>query len=217
MYLISVNVGQERSIQIGKQAEQTGIYKVPASGPVAITTLGVAGDAVMDVDNHGGPDQAVYVYGAADYAWWSAELGVELEPGTFGDNLTITNLESTALNIGDLLYVGAVTLQVTAPRIPCATFAARMGDPAFVKRFRAAERPGVYCRVLKAGHVQAGDPVTVERYTGATIAVLEMFLGFYDNALSAATLRRHLAAPIAVRARADIEKRLQKLGGIERG
>ena len=217
MYLISVNVGQERSIQIGKQAEQTGIYKVPASGPVAITTLGVAGDAVMDVDNHGGPDQAVYVYGAADYAWWSAELGVELEPGTFGDNLTITNLESTALNIGDLLYVGAVALQVTAPRIPCATFAARMGDPAFVKRFRAAERPGVYCRVLKAGHVQAGDPVTVERYTGATIAVLEMFLGFYDNALSAATLRRHLAAPIAVRARADIEKRLQKLGGIERG
>lgn len=217
MYLISVNVGQERSIQIGKQAEQTGIYKVPASGPVAITTLGVAGDAVMDVDNHGGPDQAVYVYGATDYAWWSAELGVELEPGTFGDNLTITNLESTALNIGDLLYVGAVTLQVTAPRIPCATFAARMGDPAFVKRFRAAERPGVYCRVLKAGHVQAGDPVTVERYTGATIAVLEMFLGFYDNALSAATLRRHLAAPIAVRARADIEKRLQKLGGIERG
>jgi len=217
MYLISVNVGEERSIQIGKQAEQTGIYKVPASGPVAITTLGVAGDAVMDVDNHGGPDQAVYVYGAADYAWWSAELGVELEPGTFGDNLTITNLESTALNIGDLLYVGAVTLQVTAPRIPCATFAARMGDPAFVKRFRAAERPGVYCRVLKTGHVQAGDPVTVERYTGATIAVLEMFLGFYDNALSAATLRRHLAAPIAVRARADIEKRLQKLGGIERG
>ena len=217
MYLISVNVGQERSIQIGKQAEQTGIYKVPASGPVAITTLGVAGDAVMDVDNHGGPDQAVYVYGAADYAWWSAELGVELEPGTFGENLTISNLESAALTIGDLLHIGAVTLQVTAPRIPCATLAARMGDPAFVKRFRAAERPGLYCRVLAAGRVQAGDPVTIERCTGATIAVLEMFLGFYDNALSAATLRRHLAAPIAVRARADIEKRLQKLGGIERG
>ena len=217
MYLISVNVGQERSIQIGKQAEQTGIYKVPASGPVAITTLGVAGDAVMDVDNHGGPDQAVYVYGAADYAWWSAELGVELEPGTFGENLTISNLESAALTIGDLLHIGAVTLQVTAPRIPCATLAARMGDPAFVKRFRAAERPGLYCRVLAAGRVQAGDPVTIERCTGATIAVLEMFLGFYDNALSAAALRRHLAAPLAARARADIEERLQKLGEIARG
>jgi MOSC domain-containing protein YiiM len=213
MHLISVNIGQERSIQIGKQAEQTGIYKLPAQGAVAITVLGAAGDAVMDVESHGGPDQAVYVYGAADYAWWSAELGVELEPGTFGDNLTVSDLESAPLNIGDLLHVGAVTLQVTAPRIPCATLAARMGDPGFVKRFRVAERPGLYCRVLEAGSVQAGDPVTVERYTGITISVLEMFRDFYDSAFGAAALRQLLAAPIAVRARFDIEAKLRKLGG----
>ena len=213
MYLISVNVGQERSIQIGKQEDMTGIYKVPASGPVAITTLGVAGDAVVDVESHGGPDQAVYVFGAADYAWWSAELGVELEPGAFGDNLTVSNLESAALHIGDLLHVGAVTLQVTAPRIPCATLAARMGDPVFVKRFRAAERPGLYCRVLAAGSVQAGDPVTVEPYSGATISVLELYRAAYDSTLDAAALHRLLAAPIAVRARADMQERLRKLGG----
>jgi len=213
MYLISANVGQERSIQIGKQTDKTGIYKTPASGPVAITADGVAGDAVVDVDNHGGPDQAVYVYGAADYAWWSAELGVEMEPGTFGDNLTVSDLESAAFRIGDLVHIGAVTLQVTAPRIPCATLAARMGDPAFVKRFRAAERPGLYCRVLTPGSVHAGAPVTVERYTDATISVLEMFRDYYDNALSEATLRRHLAAPIAARARVDDETKLARLLG----
>jgi len=213
MYLISVNVGQQRSIQIGKQADMTGIYKTPASGPVAITADGVVGDAVVDTENHGGADQAVYVYGAPDYAWWGAQLGCEVEPGTFGENLTIAGLESAALAVGDLLHVGAVTLQVTAPRIPCATLAARMGDPAFVKRFRAAERPGLYCRVLTPGSVQAGDPVTVERYASATISVLEMFRDYYDNALSEATLRRHLAAPIAARARADDEEKLRKLGG----
>jgi MOSC domain-containing protein YiiM len=213
MYLISVNVGQERSIQIGKQADMTGIYKVPASGAVAITADGVAGDAVVDTENHGGADQAVYVYGAADYAWWSAELGYEVEPGTFGENLTISALESAEFAVGDLLHVGAVTLQVTAPRIPCATLAARMGDPAFVKRFRAAERPGLYCRVLAPGSVQAGAPVMVERYTGATVTVLEMFRAYYDNVLSEATLRRHLAAPMAARARADNEEKLARLLG----
>ena len=213
MHLISVNFGQERSIQIGKQTEMTGIYKVPAPGAVAIAADGVAGDAVVDTENHGGADQAVYVYGAADYAWWSAQLGAELAPGTFGDNLTISELESATFAVGDLLHIGAVTLQVTAPRIPCATLAARMDDPAFVKRFRAAERPGLYCRVLKTGSVQAGDPVTVERYTGATITVLEMFRDYYDNALSEATLRRHLAAPLAARARADDEAKLAKLLG----
>ena len=212
MHLNSVNIGQERTIQIGKQAETTGIYKVAAPGAVTITPDGVAGDAVVDTEHHGGADQAVYVYGAADYAWWSAQLGSELEPGAFGDNLTVSDLESAQLNIGDLLHVGGVTLQVTAPRIPCATLAARMGDPAFVKRFRAAERPGLYCRVLNAGSVRAGDPVTIKRYAGATISVLEMFRDFYDNALSEATLRRHLAAPIAARARADDEEKLRIMG-----
>ena len=44
MHLISVNVGQERSIQIGKQADMTGIYKVPAPGAVTITAGGVTGE-----------------------------------------------------------------------------------------------------------------------------------------------------------------------------
>ena len=89
----------------------------------------------------------------------------ELEPGTFGENLTLDGLESARLNVGDMLHSGAVTLQVTAARIPCATLAARMGDPGFVKRFRLAGRPGAYCRVLRTGMLQAGAPVTLERYT----------------------------------------------------
>ncbi len=214
MQLLSVNIGQERSIQNGKRTEATGIYKLPVTMPVAITPLGLAGDAVVDVENHGGVDQAVYVYGVPDYAWWSAQLGYELEPGTFGENLTIAEMESAALTIGDMLHIGAVTLQVTAARIPCATLAARMGDPGFVKRFRAAERPGAYCRVVQAGIVQAGDPVRLARYAGETITLVEMFRDFYDPHPTEDTIRRHLAAPIAVRARADIEEKARKAGNV---
>jgi MOSC domain-containing protein YiiM len=213
MQLLSVNVGQERSIQNGKRTEATGIYKLPVATPVQVTQLGLAGDAVVDVENHGGVDQAVYIYGEPDYAWWSMQLGSELEPGTLGENLTIAGLESASLNIGDMLHIGAVTLQVTAARIPCATLAARMGDPGFVKRFRAAERPGAYCRVLQTGVVQTGDAVTLARYAGETITLVEMFRDFYDPHPSAETIRRHLAAPIAVRARADIEKKQLRTGG----
>lgn len=210
MELISVNIGRERSLENGKQSGTTGIFKTPVTTAVEITTLGLAGDAVVDTEHHGGFDQAVYVYGAPDYAWWSAELGTELEPGTFGENLTIDGLESARLNVGDVLHIGNVSLQVTAARIPCSTLAARMGDPMFVKRFRAAERPGVYCRVLRPGTVQAGAAVTLELYTGATISIVEMFRGFYDPRPSAETIRRHLAAPIAARARADVEEKARK-------
>lgn len=211
MKLMSVNLGEERTLQRKDRVERTGIFKVPTLEAVRVTKLGVEGDVVVDKKDHGGPDQAVYVYGAADYEWWARELGRELAPGTFGENLTISELESAQFNVGDFLHFGDVTLQVTAPRIPCGTFAARMNDPGWVKKFRNAERPGLYCRVIKEGLVKTGESVSTEKYMGETISILEMFRDYYDKDKSEETLRRHLKAPIAIRDRQDLEKKLQNL------
>lgn len=213
MQLISINIGVKRTQQRRDFVETTGIYKLPANGPVEIKSLGIETDVICDTKNHGGPDQALYVYGSTDYAWWSQELGKELEPGTFGDNLTISDLESAQFNIGDYLHVGEVTLQVTAPRIPCDTFATRMGDPQWVKKFRHAERPGLYVRVIKEGTIKPGDPVTVEKYTKETISLLKMYRDYYLKDKSEELLRQHLNAPIAIRDREDLEEKLAKLLG----
>jgi MOSC domain-containing protein YiiM len=211
MQVISVNIGRAEAIQIAKKSQLTGIYKRATQDPVYVTTLGLSEDAICSTQHHGGVDQAVYVYGTSDYAWWSAELGVELEPGTFGENVTISALESSRFWVGDRIQVGAVTLEVTAPRIPCATLATRMGDPAFVKHFRAAERPGLYCRVIREGFIQTGDLVTHERYRGEPITVIEMFRDFYNPSLSVASLKRYLDAPIAIRDRVEKEEQLRKV------
>jgi len=211
MKLVSINKGAERAIERAGKSGKTGIYKLPLSGPVEITALGIPQDAIVDSKHHGGPDQALYLYGLPDYEWWSAELGRELAPGTFGENMTFSELESAACAIGDCFQVGAVLLQVTSPRIPCSTLAARMGDPAFVKRFRAAERPGLYCRVLQTGSVQAGDPVTYLPYAEPSLTALQAFHDFYTPQLSEAAVRRQLAAPIASRSRAEMEDLLRKI------
>ncbi|GAB4463620.1 MAG: hypothetical protein Kow0070_24400 [Anaerolineales bacterium] len=135
----------------------------------------------------------------------------ETRPGTFGENLTISGLESAAFNVGDFLHIGEVTLQVTAPRIPCGTFATRMGDPQWVKKFRAAERPGLYVRVIQEGVIKAGDPVIVEKFTGETISIVEMYREHYVKDKSEESLRRHLNAPISVRARRALEEELEAL------
>jgi MOSC domain-containing protein YiiM len=210
MQLMSVNIGRSQAIK-AKASGRTGIYKLPSGGPVQITSDGLTGDVICDTENHGGVDQAVYVYSTPDYAWWSETLGRELAPGTFGENLTITELVSAEMTIGDRLHLGTVTLEVTAPRIPCATLAARMGDPTFVKRFRAAERPGLYCRVIQEGVVQVGDQVSVEPYQGEPVPAIELFRYFFAPDHQEATIRRHLAAPIAIRDRVDKEQQLQKL------
>lgn len=209
----SVNVGRERPL--GGDGGGTGIYKEPVAGPVHVGPLGVAGDHILDTRHHGGPDQAVYVYLAEDYAWWSERLGRAIGPGTFGENLTIAGLGEADLAIGDRLVAGPVILEITAPRIPCNTLAARMGDPGFVKAYRAAERPGVYCRVIAEGDVSAGMEVAYQRYPGERIGAVEMFRDFFvSRTLGVEELRRTLAAPIAARARADYEGLLAKAEGV---
>lgn len=211
MQLLSVNVGGERPMRNAKASGRTGIYKLPVDRAVRITYEGVTGDDVSDKENHGGADQAVYVYGEPDYDWWSRELGREMPPGTFGENLTVSGLESARARIGDRLHVGLAILEVTAPRIPCVTLARRLDDPAFVKRFREAERPGLYCRVVREGTLHSGDTVGYEPYGGETVGAVEVFRNFFEPDHSEAAIRRHLAAPIAIRSRAEKEEQLEKV------
>ena len=213
MRLLSVNVGGDTPIEGAGKSGKTGIFKRPVDGTAEVTTLGLVGDTISDKENHGGPDQAVYVYGTPDYEWWSEELGRHLPPGTFGENLTVSGLESTEYCIGDRFFVGSTVLEVTAPRIPCSTLNARMRDRMFVKRFMRAERPGLYCRVIRGGEVRAGDTLEVERHEGKRVPAVEMFRDFFDADKTEETLRRYLSVPIAARDRAHKEQQLRRLLG----
>jgi MOSC domain-containing protein YiiM len=215
MQLLSINLGSEKPIPgplvPGKTSGTTGIFKTPVDSPVRITEQGLQGDTIVDAKNHGGVDQAVYLYTRPDYDWWAEKLGETLAPGTFGENLTLSALESAQVCVGDRFTIGKVVLEATAPRIPCRVLAARMDEPTFVKRFRLAERPGIYCRVIQSGEIQAGQPVVYTPGEGDRISILEMFRDSYEPFLSEAKLRRYLTAPIAIRDRNEKEEQLRVL------
>ena len=192
MKVTSVNIG--RPERIAGYKRKTGIVKRPAQEAVEIGPLGLAGDAVLDTKNHGGPDQAVYIYGQPDYDWWAKELGHDLPPGLFGENLTIAGLESQKMLIGDRLAAGDVVMEVTSPRIPCNTFAARMQDKLWVKRFFAANRPGIYVRVLQTGTLQAGMDVIRTPFAGEPVPAIEL-MSDYKNP-DPERMRRLMQAPI---------------------
>jgi MOSC domain-containing protein YiiM len=141
----------------------TSIDKRPVAGPVQVGPLGLAGDSQQDTPHHGGTEFAVYCYAEEDAAAWAAELGREVPPGLFGENLRTTGLDVSGLAIGTRLAVGdaGLVLEVTAPRNPCATFARRMGEPRWVRRFTERRAPGAYARVVVPGPVSAGDAITV--------------------------------------------------------
>jgi MOSC domain-containing protein YiiM len=166
--VLSVNIGQPRRMA-GATAGVTGIDKRPIAGRIVVRApaakgvggSGVDGDAVCDLGHHGGPDQAVYAYAIEDLARWSAELRRPLAPGTFGENLTLADVDVTGARLGERWRVGGALLEVRAPRIPCRTFARWLGATDWIARFIEGGAPGAYLRVLVAGEVGAGDPVEV--------------------------------------------------------
>lgn len=159
--LVSVNVGRPREVPAGRRTVETAIWKAPVAGRVRARGVNLDGDGQADRQAHGGPDKAVYAYGTGDYDWWAAELGRRLEPGTFGENLTIAGLDVSGAVIGERWLIGSAGFEVAQPRIPCGKLGLRMGDRRFPRRFAAAGRPGAYLRIALEGDVGAGDQVTV--------------------------------------------------------
>jgi len=174
---------------------KTGIFKHAVSGGVMIDAEGLVGDAICNRKHHGGVDQAVYLEGSVCLDWWARELGHPINPGTFGENLVIEGLDNRQVAVGDRFMTGELILEVTSCRIPCATFAARMKDPKFVKRYTQAGRPGIYCRVIANGIVEAGMPVAYAPFSGARVTTPEMMETF-GRQLSVEDRQRYLSAPI---------------------
>ena len=144
-----------------RRPNRSGIDKRPVTGRVAVGELGLDGDVQVNRKYHGGEGQAVYAYAQSDADWWAAELGRELPPGRFGENLRTTGLDLTNAVLGERWQVGTALLEVTACRIPCANFERFWGVPQLVRRFTAHGASGAYLRVLETGEIGAGDEVRV--------------------------------------------------------
>jgi MOSC domain-containing protein YiiM len=175
----------------------TAIDKRPVARRVKVRPLGVYADVQADRANHGGYDQAVYAYGQEDADFWAAELGYEVVPGLFGENLRTRGVAVSTAVIGERWQVGTTLLEVTQPRTPCATFARRIDEPRWVKRFTAANRTGAYLRVVEPGWIGAGDTVDVVVRPEHGVTVADWFGAWNGGAETrgtAADLARRLHA-----------------------
>jgi MOSC domain-containing protein YiiM len=191
--IVSVNVGREAGASWAGQLKRTAIDKRPVTTAVPAGALGLAGDEQADKVDHGGPDQALYAYAREDLDWWAARLGRQLPAGMFGENVTTAGLELSGALIGEIWQFGGTVVQVTAPRIPCVVFRNWLGEKGWIRRFRAAGRPGPYLRVLRPGMLQAGDPIGRLSRPAGSVTVTQALEAYYER--DVAVIRRMMAVP----------------------
>jgi len=208
--LLSVNVGQPREVVVDDSLVRTSIFKSPVSGRIPIRNNNLAGDAQSDLSVHGGRAKAIYAYPHEHYAFWREQLpGIDLQPGHFGENLTIEGLLEEHVHLGDRLSIGSAELVVTQPRLPCYKLGIRFGREDMVKRFLASRRTGFYLSVATEGDIGAGDAIEiVERHPDA-VSIPELLRMYLREHVTPDRLRQAIAIPALSDAwRRDLQKQL---------
>jgi MOSC domain-containing protein YiiM len=145
--VLSVCAGRAAPMRVQGETIVTGFDKRPVEDRVQVGRDG------LDVDDHVDDaldrDRAVLLYQRSYYDAWRHELGRELAPGTFGENLMVEAAEDEDIALGAELRVGSALLRVTQPRIPCRKMAVRLGESAdFPARYLRSGRLGFFCAVL---------------------------------------------------------------------
>jgi MOSC domain-containing protein YiiM len=152
----------------------SGIAKRPVTAEsLWLDTLNLEGDAQADLEVHGGPDKAVYAYPSEHLPAWAAELGEELGPAPFGENLSTAGATEDDVCIGDRWFWGDAVLEVCQPRTPCFKLTMHRGRGDMIRLFRQSGRSGWYLRVIQPGRVPVAGPIRVEPHpVGATVALV---------------------------------------------
>jgi MOSC domain-containing protein YiiM len=191
MNVVSVNIGEPRTIVWNETEVLTGIFKFPVEGPLYLGNKGVSGDHVLDGRYHGGIDKACYLYSKDHYPYWKGLYPeADWDWGMFGENLTVENLDESILLIGDIYRVGSALVQITQPRQPCYKLGIRLGNHDVVKEFSRSDFPGAYVRILEEGKVNMGDFMKlVETFPGAP-SLKKVFNMLYDKTFDKEEVRK---------------------------
>ncbi len=131
------------------------IVKRPAQRTLQLSPTNLEGDGQADLRHHGGHDKSVLAYPAAHYDAWRP--GLDLRPGDFGENWTVTHQTEETVCLGDIYEVGTARVQISQPRQPCWKLSRLWNRPDLAKRAQDNGRLGWYFRVLQPGAVTVGD------------------------------------------------------------
>jgi len=182
MHLVSINVSKPKDIEYNGEIIQTGIFKTPIQGKLAVKKQNLEGDEQADLVNHGGVHKAVYAFAHDRYDYWREAFNDhKLTSGAFGENLTISSLDESDINIGDRFGIGECILEVSQPRMPCYKLGIALNNSKAPKRFTKSYRTGVYFRVIKEGVIEAGNEFERISKRSNSVSVKTLFRALFDK------------------------------------
>lgn len=196
MKLLSIYVGNIKTVNYQGREITTGIYKNLVEGAVKVKKLSLEGDKQADLSVHGGKDKAVYAYPSEHYEFWKNKRpDLSFEAGKFGENLSITGLNELEVYVGDTYKIGSAVFKVTSPRLPCFKLGIKMDNPNFIKDFLEAKLTGFYFSVEEEGIIEAGDEIIQLSQDEHKLSIDEMTRLYSEDRFNTPLLEKAVNTP----------------------
>ena len=162
---------------------------------LVVNSGNVDGDAQADPKHHGGNDRVLHHFPREHYGQyrrWDMMTGFKDAPA-MGENISTVGVDESMVNIGDVVQIGDVVLQVTQPRSPCFKLNKQFGHPEFALAMQTSSLCGWFYRVLTPGHIHQGDSIVrVERHSD--ISVKQAMSIYFSTEFNEAEYQRLLTA-----------------------
>lgn len=136
-------------------SKKKGERKINVGAGLLIQNLGLEGDA------HAGFEHRQVSLLALESIKKMKDMGLDVKPGDFAENLTTEGIDLLSLKIGDDLIIGEkVVLRITQLGKVCHHRCAiyyQAGDCVMPKE-------GIFAEVLHGGSITAGDKITIKEF-----------------------------------------------------
>jgi len=112
----------------------------------------------------------------------------------------VDGLPDDEVCIGDRYRIGEAEFEVTQPRVTCYRVGLRLGVPELPALLISHHRPGFSMRIIREGHVQAGDEIVKTRTGPGMLTVASIDALLYLPGRDPAKLRVACRSPPSARA-----------------
>jgi len=131
-----------------------------ATDRAVVGDRGIIGDEQADRIHHGHPEQALCLFSLEVIEKFRSE-GHPIEPGSAGENVTVSGLDWSNVVPGRKMTIGPVQVEITDYATPCSKNARWFIDGRYNRMHQSRHRgeSRVYARVLTTGAIRTGDTV----------------------------------------------------------
>lgn len=183
--LSTVNVGVPQVIgrQSGREVVSSIARRPLPRGFLRVGLEGIDDYPQADTSVHGGPNKALCACSLESVGWWEKRLGLpeRLEPGSFGENLTVWGANEGTVCVGEIWLCGDVVLEVTKPRTPCYKLDIHLhnlGVPEHIDMIREVKdwgRAGWCLRVIQPGKMPTCGVIEVIQRPPGAISIADAY------------------------------------------